>query len=53
MKTIEVVVSNGKVGGTVRTEFEIEDEATEEEIETAAHEAMHDLVEWSWKEKNE
>jgi hypothetical protein len=51
VKTIKVHASTGKVGSRDSTTFEIEDDATTEEIDEAAREAMFGcLIEWGWEE---
>lgn len=48
---IKVSVSTGLVGSKVYEEFEIEDDATEDEIEKIARETMFNLINWSWEKK--
>ena len=50
MKTIRVEVSTNKVGSEDHIEFEIEDDATEYEIEEIASERIWDLISWNWEE---
>lgn len=49
MKKIRVTVSTDKVGSETYDEIEVEDDATEAEIETQAKEAMFEMIEWDWK----
>lgn len=51
MKTIEIHVSIGLVGCRRTTTIEVEDDATDDEIEEVARESMFELVEWSWRVK--
>lgn len=51
MKTIEVSVSIGLIGCTRTTEFEVDDDIPEEQIETYAMECMYEMVDWNWKVK--
>ena len=48
MKTIKVTVTTGFVGAKREDTFEIDDDATDEEIEDTAQEAMFNMIEWSW-----
>jgi len=50
MKTIEVYVSTGYVGAEKTKTFEIEDDATDEEIEGMALEVMWEMIEFNYKE---
>ena len=49
MKTLEVYVSVGLVGCRRSETIEVEDDATEEEIEEVARETMFSMIEWGWK----
>ena len=51
MKVIVVSVSTGYVGAKREIEFSVEDDATEEEIEEMAKEAMFSLIDWNFWEK--
>lgn len=53
MKTIVVSISTGYVGSRKECEFEVEDDATEEQINEMALEAMWDMLDYSWYEKDE
>lgn len=50
MKLIEVSVNTGFVGSTRTRQFEVDDDATEEEIGQLAFEYMCDLIEWEFRE---
>lgn len=53
MKKIKVSVGTNRVGSTVTREFEVEDNATEEEINTEAWETAMDMIDYSWEEVEE
>jgi hypothetical protein len=53
MKSFTGCVSTNKVGSECEFEFEVEDDATEEEIEAAAREAMFDHIEWNFEPATE
>lgn len=47
---IRVSAATTKIGSRVETTFEIDDDASEEEIEEAAREALFNrLISWDWK----
>lgn len=48
MKEIEVSIHIGLVGCNRTTTFEIGDDATPDEIEEQAREAMFEMLEWHW-----
>lgn len=50
MKKIRVSVSTNRVGSTVTREFEIDDNATEEEINEEAWECACDMIDYGWEE---
>lgn len=50
MKTIKVSVGTNRIGSTVTREFEIEDNATEEEINEIAWETACDMIDFTWEE---
>lgn len=50
MKKIKVTVQTQKVGSKCEITFEIEDDATEEEIEEVAMASMFDMIDWTWQE---
>lgn len=49
MKRFVGSVSTDKVGSDCGFEFEVEDDATQEEIEAAGLEAMHERIEWFYQ----
>lgn len=49
VKTIKVTVQTQKVGSKCEITFEIEDDATEEEIEEVAMASMFDMIDWNWQ----
>ena len=53
MKKIKVSVGTNRVGSTVTREFEVEDNETEEEINTEAWETAMDMIDYSWEEVEE
>lgn len=46
-------ISTSKVGSETEFEFEVPDDATETEIETAAKEAAFDYIDWFYTESKE
>jgi len=48
MKTVRVTVRLGRT--TEEDWFEVEDDATKEEIEETAQEYLHGLIDWWWEE---
>lgn len=50
MKRYKGTVRIGLVGCVVPFEFEIDDDATDKEIEDAARDAMLECVEWNYDE---
>lgn len=50
MKKIRVSVCTNRVGSTVTREFEIDDNATEEEINEWAWECACDMIDYVWEE---
>lgn len=51
MRTIVAWITTGIVGGEKSTEFEVEDNATDEEIDEMAEEAIYEMAESGWFEK--
>ena len=51
MKTITVYVSIGLVGCKRECKIEVDDDATPDEIEEAAQEALWSLIEWGWRDE--
>lgn len=50
MRVFKGNISTDKIGSACEFEFEVEDTATEEEIEQAARDAAFEHVEWNFKE---
>ena len=50
MRKFEGHISMSLNGCTVKFEFEVDDDATEEEIEETAREAAFDVIDWSYDE---
>ena len=50
MKKIRVSVSTNRVGSTVTREFEIDDNATEEENNEETLECACDMIDYGWEE---
>ena len=50
MKTIKWYLSIGLAGATQEGEFEIEDDATRQEIEEYAKDKVFNFIEWDWEE---
>lgn len=48
---IVVSVSTNKIGSKCTDEFEIEDDAAEDDIEEAARECMFNMIEWNYKKQ--
>lgn len=46
---VEVYVSVGLVGCRRKVVVEVEDDMTDEEIEEAATETLHSMIEWGWR----
>jgi hypothetical protein len=51
MKTIKWHLSIGYAGTDQEDEFEVEDDATDEEIEEMAKDAAFDCIDWGWEVK--
>lgn len=51
MRTIEWHFETGMQGADWSGEIEVEDNATEEEIEGLVREEVFNIVSWSWREK--
>lgn len=49
MKTVKVWIATRKVGSQCETSFEIEDDATDKEIEEIAQECVWEMAEWNWE----
>ena len=50
MKKYRGYIRTDKVGSECAYEFEVEDNASEDEIEECAREAAFDLVEWNYEQ---
>lgn len=50
MKKFKAYLDIGFAGGRIEEEFEVEDNATKEEIEEQAREAVFDYVDWGYYE---
>ena len=53
MKRIRVSVETNKVGSRCETVIEVEDTATEKQIEEDARDAMFNMIEWNFRELEE
>lgn len=49
MKTYKGYVATNKVGSDCEFEFEADDDATEDEIEELAREAIFEQIEWNFE----
>lgn len=49
MRKIEVYVETNKTGSRCSTVIEVDDDATDDEIERPAREAMFEMIEWGWR----
>ena len=52
MRTFTGSIGTNKIGSDCKFEFEVEDDATPEQIESAAREAAFENIEWNFKEIN-
>ncbi len=52
MRAIEWWLETGKQGGDESGEIEVEDNATEEEIDALVREEVFNIVSWGWSEKD-
>lgn len=50
MRKIKVSVGTNRVGSTSTREFEVNDNATEEEINEQAWETACDMIDFNWEE---
>jgi hypothetical protein len=48
MKIIDVHVSIRTAGGERSVEIQVDENATEDDIEVAAREAMFEMIDWGW-----
>lgn len=53
MQKIRVSIRTQKVGSECTDHFEIEDDATDDEIEDAAKEVIWNMAEWNWERAEE
>lgn len=53
MKVITVYVRTNKINSQCEMQIEVEDDATEDEIEEQAQEVMYSMMEWGWSEGGE
>jgi len=52
MRTIEWHLETGFVGGDREGEVEVEDNATEQEIDAIIREEVFNFISWGWTEKS-
>jgi hypothetical protein len=50
MRKIECVLETGYVGGTRKGVIEVEDDATDSEIDEAVNDWAHKYLSWGWSE---
>lgn len=50
MRKIKVYLETGFAGCRIEEEFEVEDDATDAQLEEQAREAIFDRVDWGWYE---
>lgn len=50
MRKFKGYVRTNKVGSSYHFEFEVDDEATEQDIEKEARESMFENIEWNYEE---
>lgn len=50
MRKIRAHLETGFAGGAIEEEFEVDDNATDSEIEEQAREVIFDCVDWGWHE---
>jgi hypothetical protein len=53
MKTVRVYVSTGIVGSKRSDHIDVDDDATEDDIEAIAKETMFEMIDWGWSVENE
>lgn len=53
MRKIIVSVSTNRVGSKTEDEFEVEDDATDEEISKIAYDVMIEMIEYNWDDAGE
>lgn len=50
MRKFIASIATSKVGSQCDVEFEVDDDATEEQIEEAARDAAFEYIDWWWEE---
>ena len=50
MRKFIASIATSKVGSQCDAEFEVDDDATEEQIEEAARDAAFEYIDWWWEE---
>ena len=50
MRKIKAYLETGFVGCRIEEEFEVEDDATQQQIEEEAREALFNSIDWGWHE---
>lgn len=50
MRKIKAYLETGFAGCRIEEEFEVEDDATDAQVEEQAREAIFDRVDWGWHE---
>lgn len=50
MRKIKAYLDTGFAGCRIEEEFEVEDDATQQQIEEEAREAVFDSIDWGWHE---
>lgn len=50
MRKIRVYLNTDLAGCTIEDEFEVDDNASNDEIEEMAKESMFDHIDWGWEE---
>ena len=53
MKKVELYISNGYVGCTIKKVYEFEDDDTEEYIEEFFQDEIWNHIEWGWNVEDE
>lgn len=53
MRTIKIYIKTSKVGSQCDDTMEVEDDATDDEIEEMAKDAAFNMMEWGWSEKGQ
>lgn len=50
MRKVKAYLDTGFAGCRIEEEFEVEDDATQEQIEEEAREAVFNSIDWGWHE---